>query len=126
MLDFDDLDTFDLLLAACKPHRVDPQSSIEAEDYFRTLLRTYDGPADRATVLGWLDQQIGNAFRSFGDRPRWIQGEAWPFARGQPMVFAGQIDLRTESASFPFYHDDTSLYVFVASQEEPVVVLQQY
>jgi hypothetical protein len=50
---------------------------------------------------------------------------------GKPMIFAGQIDLNQkerEKVTPTLYHDDTSLYIFLAPGEYPEaeVVIQQY
>ncbi len=128
MLDFDDAATYDLLLKICSPYEVEPDSSIEAEAFFRALLARYAGAADLESLAAWLNDQIPHYFVALGERPQWIQGADWAYANGQPMIFAGQIDLnRAEREKIvPSLHDDTSLYVFIGRGVAPVVVMQQY
>src|SRR5690242_6333968 len=123
-LDFDNIETYTLLLQACKPYKVDPSSSLEAEEFFRQLLHKYEGDLDTTSVLAWLNTQLAQHFIALGERPRWIQGAAWAYDEyGRPMVFAGQIDLQATPTVF---HDDTSLYIFVGRKVPPVVVMQQF
>lgn len=125
----DDEAVYILLLNICSRYEVEPDSSIEAEAFFRALLARYPGAADLESLAAWLDEQIPRYFIALGERPRWIQGADWAFADGQPMIFAGQLDLNRaerEKVVPTLYHDDTSLYVFIGRRVAPVVVLQQY
>jgi hypothetical protein len=124
MLSWDDLEILELVLECCQLHQVEPLSSLEAEAFFNPLVADYPEPTNREGLRAWLKEQIPQHFRVDKERPRWIQGAAGAFAEGQPMIFAGQLDL--EGPDRPRYHDDTSLYVFIAPRQEPVVVLQQY
>ena len=124
MLTLDDPDILSLILNVAGPYEVYPLSSDDAETFFNTLLSKYDGPLDRQSLVDWLNHQLSTLFVCVGERPHWIQSPDWQFANGKPMVFAGQIDISQKA--FPFYHDDTSLYVFIASKTEPQVVIQQY
>ena len=47
---------------------------------------------------------------------------------GQPMIFIGQVDVKmtNKPLSERFYHDDTSLYVFMSETGEYDVIKQQY
>src|SRR4051794_12071462 len=89
----DDEATYDLLLTICSQYEVEPDSSIEAAAFFRTLLAQYTGAADLESLAAWLTDQIPRYFVALGERPLWIQGADWAYANGQPMIFAGQIDL---------------------------------
>ena len=124
MLTMDDFHTLILMINTAEPYGVDPRGSIEAERYFAKLLQQYDGPQDDASFSDWLRQEISERFISITDKPRWIQNPAWQFANEQPMIFAGQIDISQKD--FPFYHDDTSLYVFIGRKVPTEVVIQQY
>ena len=129
MLSFSDLDTYSLVLKVCRRYGVDPSASIESDQFFSDLLNQYKGPTDKGSITTWLTEQIKQHFVALRYRPRWIQGAEWPFANGVPMIFAGQIDLTLkvrEKVTPTLYHDDTSLYVFVAPMVEPVVILQQF
>ena len=127
MLDFDDLNTYLILMSVARKHEVDPSSSLESEAFFRELMKGYPGSVDNEEeIVWWLDEQIERHFLSFSSRPEWIQEPQWPFADGKPMVFAGQIDISVTDLPFPFFHDDTSLYVFVGRKVKPIVVTQQY
>ncbi len=126
MADYDDLATFELLVEMCSPFGVEPDSSLDAEDFFRGLLLRYPGPSSKDALGKWLQEVVPQHFIALGERPRWIQGADWQFVGGVPMMFAGQLDLDQEKRQGRIYHDDTALYVFVASKAEPVVVLQQF
>jgi len=128
LLDFDDPDTFLLLLQVCDRYGVDPQIPEESEQFFRELLGTYMGNTDPTSIETWLSEEVPKHFVALNERPSWIQGADWPFANGKPMIFAGQIDLSvSDMKHLPWqYHDDTSLYVFIGQKVEPVVVLQQF
>ena len=63
-------DIFELLLELGNEMGIDPFSSIESENYFRELLKTYSGNKNEV----------------------WIQGDEWQFHRGKPMIFVGQLD----------------------------------
>jgi hypothetical protein len=130
VLDYDDPDIYELLFEVCPKYGTDPGVPLESELFFRKLLSTYDGTANDEVIRSWLHEQLGKYFICLGQRPRWIQAYEWQFDdNGLPMAFAGQIDLTKsmgEQVVPGFYHDDTSLYVFVGQKIEPVVVLQQF
>lgn len=127
MLDFNDLETYLLVVDAGTRHGVDPSSSLESERFFRELLAQYSGELDKESVSNWLENQIQIHFLVVKDYPKWIQASEWPFADGKPMIFVGQIDLFSQEREIiKVYHDDTSLYVFIGANVEPVVVLQQF
>jgi len=129
MLDYDDPDIYTMLLEIADEFGVDPDTSDESEHFFRDMLCRYAGPIETDAIDGWLKQQLAVHFVAFGERPKWIQAAEWPFSNGQPMVFAGQIDLTHKMGEHVvpgYYHDDTSLYVFVGRKVEPVVIIQQY
>jgi hypothetical protein len=91
----------------------------EAENFWRKLVSQYDGIDDRDSKVAWLRAQVPKYFRSFADKPRWIQNPDWQFAGGFPMIFAGQIDVKrtNDNLAGKLYHDDVSYYVFVASYD---------
>lgn len=125
---FEDIDVYTLLLRVCKRYSVHPSSSMESEDFFRTLLDSYTGNTDLVLLEQWLDGQIPKLFQVLTERPKWIQDPQWPFVAGQPMVFVGQVDYRRAdvSAITPSLHDDSSFYVFIAPKSPPKVVMQQF
>ena len=127
MLDFNDIETYLLLVKICNKYDADPSVSIESEEFFKDLLSQYSGPLAQESVEAWLEEQIQQLYISVGARPKWIQGSEWPFANGKPMIFVGQIDLFSQEREIiNLFHDDTSLYVFIGKKVEPVVILQQY
>ena len=125
MLDFDNEKTYLLLLEVCNGFGVDPSASVAAEDYFRNLLSGYDGIESEGAILDWLRQKLDQEFVALKSRPRWIQGPEWPVYDGKPMIFVGQWDIRV-SEHEEIFHDDTSIYLFIAPKAEPKVILQQY
>lgn len=127
MLDFDDHEIYELILKISIPLGVDPSSSMESENFFRDLIKKFEGEYDEVRINAWLKQQILNQFLAIHDRPRWIQNPEWPFSNNKPMVFAHQIDLSVkDSIVAKLFHDDTSLYVFLGRQHSPIVIMQQF
>lgn len=122
MLNFDHDNTYFLLVNVCHEFGVSPSIPIESEDYFRELLKSYDGYMDEASVLSWLREKVSQRFVSIRERPKWIQEPEWPIAEGKPLMFVDQIDIDGSDV----FHDSTSFYVFVATHTTPVVVMQQY
>ena len=125
---FDDVEVYKTIVQVCDKYAVSPSSSIESEDFFRKLCSEYHGRADLDSFAEWLGARVPEAFPSVGDRPNWIQEAQWPFANARPMTFVGQIDVPASRAQGleGIYHDDASIYVFVARQSKPAVVEQQY
>ena len=127
-LDFDDLETYELLLGVCSRYQVDPSVPLESEKFFRELLSKYNGAKDKESVTAWLNEQISNSFIALGERPRWIQSCEWQFIDGIPAIFAGQIDVSAQDSkkASQIFHDDISFYVFIGKKKPPIVIMQQY
>ena len=128
-LNFDDITIYTLLLKVCSRYKVDPSSSLEAEDYFRNLLATYDGTfEEESQFMNWLDKIVSGNFIALNKRQQWIQNSEWPFEDGEPMIFVGQIDIsRNSGLASEFFHDDTTFYVFIPhSKGKPRVIMQQF
>jgi hypothetical protein len=127
-LDFDDSQTYELLLTICAQYQVDPSASLESEKFFRNLLAQYNGSSDVESLSKWLSEQINHWFIALGERPKWIQSSEWKFVDGIPAIFAGQIDVSTEGNEMvpKIFHDDTSFYVFIGKKKPPIVIMQQY
>jgi hypothetical protein len=121
MLDFDDITTYKLLIRACNEKGASPSSSIEMEDFFRNLLKTYGGEVE---LTDWLRRKVAENFRTLGVIPKWLQNSEWPIKNNRPMIFVGQIDVLGSLAP-DLFHDDTSFYLFILPEEEPVVIEQQ-
>ena len=83
-------DIFELLLELGNEMGIDPFSSIESENYFRELLKTYSG--NKNEVKRYFEDTIKRDFQVMKEKPRWIQGDEWQFHRGKPMIFVGQLD----------------------------------
>lgn len=113
----EDPSTWGPLLEVTQEYGVDPFVPIESEAFFTALFESYKGPEDDEAGADGLH----------GERPNWIQGPNWPFHDGRTMVLAGQLDVPgNNSNAASFYHDDTSLDVFIAPHAEPLVIIQQY
>jgi hypothetical protein len=126
-LSFDNEAIYCLLVDVCQAYGIYPSASLESEDFFRELLTHYPGEPDLTNLTSWLEEQIPKHFVAVGERPKWIQEPEWPIVHGEPMIFAGQIDLSTQGGIVSeLYHDDTSLYVFVGRKTPPVVIVQQF
>ena len=127
-LNFDNDEIYFLLVDVCQEYGVDPSSSLEVEDFFRQLLTKYMGTLDLKELTLWLHEKISQHFLAIDVRPKWIQGAQWPIVDGTPMVFVAQINLSVQSQEIAseFFHDDTSLYVFIGKKIPPKVIVQQY
>jgi hypothetical protein len=123
IVSFDDPQIYTMLLRICAEYQADPSESLESENYFRTLLSTYIGTSDEFSLAQWLTQHISESFISMRDRPQWIQGFSWPFHNGKPMIFIGQLDIKANH----YFHDDTSIFVFMPQNQGAItVVMQQF
>jgi hypothetical protein len=71
-LDYDDLDTYGLLLDVTVPYGIDPSIPYESELFFRNLLAEYQGDLEIESLRAWLSDKVAQSFVAFGERPRWI------------------------------------------------------
>ena len=129
MLDFDDIRVYEAIIDAGDPYGVGPSMSIQSEDFFRQMLKNYDGSKDDASLREWLVGQIRLAFQSIGQPPRWIQGAQWPIRDGKPLVFVGQLDIARGKSPLAqeLFHDDTSYFVFIPRERgDAEVIMQQF
>lgn len=126
-LDFDDEQIYKLLLRICKRHSVSPSSSLEAEKFFREMLSEYKKTLDIDEITSWLHEKLHEQFVSMNERPKWLQDAEWPFFDSQPMIFVGQIDWHVNDNELisETFHDDTSFYLFISKNHQPVVITQQ-
>jgi hypothetical protein len=131
-LKYEDLETFGLICKVCSRYAVDPgypdpEWDGDMERFLRGLLSEYSGPLDEKHLEDYLDSNFAKSFIAYGERPRWIQAELWPFDNGKPMIFVSQIDVPKSKSKF---HDYTSFYIFHPqdpfSDDECVVIVQQY
>jgi hypothetical protein len=130
-LDYHSIDTFTFLIEACKDFKVHPSMPIAAEDYFIQLLNNYEGEMSDESIMKWLRQEISHRFVSFAPnekRPEWIQGDEWLFSDGEPMFFMGQIEIiKSQNPHLKgYFHDDTSIYVFMDKEGNISTVIQEY
>jgi hypothetical protein len=127
-LDLDDLKIYSLLITVCEPYAVEPSMSVESEQFFRQMLALYEGDTEKEAMATWLDEQIAKSFRAIAESPSWIQGSAWQFFDGKPMLFVGQVDISLKSTptAKEHFHDDTSFYVFIDGKGNSSVVMQQF
>ena len=70
-----------------------PKDSLDWQD---SLYAEYVAAGSPKTQRKWITERIKNVFKSMGKRPTWVDFETseWPFHKGQPMVFVGQIELK--------------------------------
>jgi hypothetical protein len=125
-----------LLHKACKPYGIDPDSGIidkesgnsEVTQFLLKLIERYDGAKDNDALTAWLDQQIPQVFPALVERPKWIQNPNWPMAGGEPMWFVGQLEIaiRDKETAAKWFHDDTSIYIFISKHAPPEVIIQQF
>lgn len=128
MINFENLDIYVIVLEVCKPFGVDPTASIEAEQYFKELLKEYQGEFEETIFRVWLRQQVNDRFQAVDKRPDWIQGADWPIVEGKPALFIVQVDLTFDKNPFlaNYYHDDVTYYLFIDRQGNPLVKMQQF
>lgn len=88
-------------------------------EYIDGLIRAFPPDASRAERLKMARERIAADFRYVKKRPKWLQDAVWPFEKGKPMIFVGQLDL-TE-----LRHDDAQLYVFVEADGPGVRTIEQ-
>jgi hypothetical protein len=84
---------FEALLDAGRAHGIDPTANLELEAYFQNVVAAYAQPRPGHDFAAWIGKRLAQDFQSLSQPPRWIQGTAWPFAAGHPMVFIGQLDV---------------------------------
>jgi hypothetical protein len=127
----DNVDVYMTMVIVCDKYGADVYMDGRRQ-FYDALIDRYDGPATLKDFKKWLNKEIPKHFKTMGKRPRWIQSAEWPFSKdGQPMVFMGQLDISitTKPLAAEYFHDDTTLYMFLpgGSEYEPIkVVLQQY
>ena len=85
----------------------DPLYSDESEKYFIDLLQRYN-------VIGgekeqFLKSEVSKDFKFNVDIPRWTQNPEWPFDKGKPMFFVGQLELEINRDGNRFI---STFYVF--------------
>lgn len=88
---------------------------------FEFVERVYDdwSRSDSGSdMTAWLIENLGNYFRWTERAPRWIEDyPAWPFHRGDPMVFIGQQTVDGDSrGDLP---DECTFYLFIGWDDEP-------
>lgn len=88
-------------------------------EYIDGLIKAFAPGASRAERLKMARERIAADFRCLKKRPKWLQDAVWPFEKGKPMIFAGQIDLAE------LRHDDAQLYVFVEADGPAVRTIEQ-
>ena len=71
-------DIFELLLELGNEMGIDPFSSIESENYFRELLKTYSG--NKNEVKRYFEDTIKRDFQVMKEKPRWIQTHSQIFS----------------------------------------------
>jgi hypothetical protein len=60
-------------------------------------------------------------FPCVGTGPVWIRNPDWPFHRGEPMAFVGQVDVPARS----LYHDEASFLLFLDPETGTTRVIAQ-
>ena len=96
------------LLVAGRKYGIRPDVPAESDAYFRDLISKYRGRDE--DLIAWLEDHISSVFRSFGERPVWVQDPEWPVFKGRPMTFVGQIERTIRST--PLLNHDACFYVF--------------
>ncbi len=88
-------------------------------EYIGRLIEAFPPDASRAERLKMARERIAADFRCLKKRPNWLQDAVWPFEKGKPMVFVGQIDLAG------LRHDDAQLYLFVEADGPAARTIEQ-
>lgn len=118
-----ELEIYEVVLVVADKFGVDLGTAEESEDFMIKLVEQYQGSLDGLST--WLEEQIPQHYVAIGERPKWIQSPEWPFYKGKPMVFAGQLNITGDNA-LKLFHDDTSLYVFLGEDAQSAVVIQYF
>jgi hypothetical protein len=128
MVNFDNPKVYSLLIEVCKSNEIDPSSSLEAEQFFRDLLKQYPSEYSYNELKPWLDQQIKANFIVLTKKPSWIQNADWVFIDGKPATFVGQFNLpfNENSETAKVFHSDVAFYLFIGQKGPPVVRMQQF
>ncbi len=88
-------------------------------EYIDRLIKAFASGASRAERLKMARERIAADFRCLKKRPNWLQDAVWPFEKGKPMIFVGQVDLAD------LRHDDAQLYLFVEADGPAVRTIEQ-
>lgn len=96
-----------------------PSWVVPPGEYIDRLIEEFAPGASRAERLKMAQERIAADFRCLKKRPKWLQDAVWPFEKGEPMVFVGQLDLAE------LRHDDAQLYVFVEADGPAVRTIEQ-
>ena len=128
MSDLDERDVARGRFTIGRHYGIDPGISDETRRYMWALAGRYRGDGAAADFERWLEEEIPRRFVALAERPRWIQQPEWPFSEGQPMIFAGQIDIATDerAEARQLFHDDTAIDIFLALGAPPRTIVQQY
>lgn len=105
---------------------IDPKMSKESLEYFDRLLNEYGRLPANQGFTKWLKNRLIKDFIALDYYPRWIQNPEWPIYEGTPMIFIGQLDIKNNERTRHYFHDDTSIYVFIDKKSPPIIVFQQY
>jgi hypothetical protein len=67
----------------------------------------------------WLRTRLEPAFPCVAARPKWLDEPEWPYFRGKPMVFVGQLTIPSSELSRELASPGDEVYVFTARDYEP-------
>jgi len=96
-------ESMDAVMRVARNQGFHPIVPLGTEDFLRSLVATYQGRTE--DFEGWFLKVTEKEYRSFGEKPRWLQDPEWPILKGRPLAFVGQIDKH-------FPTNRTSFYVF--------------
>jgi len=88
---------------------VDPRVPRACHEFFLVKIQEFEG--SDAECIEHIVKMTPSWFRCLNTGPEWIQNPKWMFSEGKPMVFVGQIDVKSsegwpESAFFLFWNPD--------------------
>ena len=96
------------LCELCDKYSIDPESSIECENYFINLINGINYATIEELIIV-LEKIIKRDFLLMNKSPEWIQGSDWQFNNGKPMAFVGQLSKGYNVLGISF---DMVFYVF--------------
>ena len=109
------------LCELCDRYNIDPESSIESENYFINLINGINY-ATIEELISVLEIKIKRDFLIMNNTPEWIQDPNWQFNNGKPMVFVGQISKGYNTLGISC---DMVFYVFYDSDDGCVKTIIQ-
>lgn len=66
----------------------------------------------------WLKARLESSFACVTARPKWLDEPEWPYFKGRPMVFVGQLTIPESSVTREVAAPGDEVYIFTARDHE--------